>query len=171
MSTLVLTVVGDDRSGLVAEVADVVAAHGGNWEHSSLAELAGAFAGIIQVSVPAARADGLRAALGALEGLIAIAVPGTESAADAAGGRRGITLEVLGNDRPGIVKDLTGALAQDGVSVERMSTETRDAAMAGGRLFAATIAATVPDAVAIDDVVARLEHLAAEIQVDVTVTE
>ena len=55
MTTLVLTVVGDDRQGLVAAVADVVDAHGGNWENSELAELAGAFAGIIEVSVAAGR--------------------------------------------------------------------------------------------------------------------
>ena len=51
MTTLVLTVVGADRAGLVAAVADVVDAHGGNWENSQLAELPGAFAGIIEVSV------------------------------------------------------------------------------------------------------------------------
>ena len=49
MATLVLTVIGDDRAGLVNALADVVTAHGGNWERSQLAELAGKFAGIVLV--------------------------------------------------------------------------------------------------------------------------
>jgi len=169
MNTLVLTVVGHDRAGLVADVADVVAAHGGNWEDSSLAELAGAFAGIIQVSVPAGRAQELREALRELNGLIAVSVP----AFGGGGARDGerVSFDVLGNDRPGIVKELGATLAALGVSVERMTTQTRDAAMTGGRLFAATVLATLPADRAIDEVVAGLERLATEIQVDVTVTE
>ena len=52
MTTLVLTVIGDDRAGLVKALADVVSAHDGNWEQSHLAELAGQFAGIVVVTVP-----------------------------------------------------------------------------------------------------------------------
>ena len=167
MTTLVLTVVGGDRAGLVAEVADVVAAHGGNWEHSRLAELSGAFAGIIEVSVPASRADGLREALRALDGLVAIAVAAAGTPAEVHDAHR-FSFQVLGNDRPGIVKEVTSTLASLGVGVERMATETRDAAMAGGRLFEAAIVATVPVSVEVSRVRAELERLAAEIQVDVS---
>ena len=81
MRTLVLTVVGADRAGLVAAVADVVDAHGGNWENSELAELAGAFAGIIEVAVPADRVDELRAALSGLDGLLTISVHASDDSA------------------------------------------------------------------------------------------
>ena len=81
MTTLVLTVVGADRAGLVAAVADVVDAHGGNWENSQLAELAGAFAGIIEVSVPTGRVDELRASLSRLDGLLTVAVHTSEESA------------------------------------------------------------------------------------------
>lgn len=167
MTTLVLTVVGGDRAGLVAEVADMVAAHGGNWEHSRLAELSGAFAGIIEVSVPAARVDGLYEALGALDGLVAIAAVAAGTSAEVHDARR-FSFQVLGNDRPGIVKEVTSTLAALGVGVERMATETRDAAMAGGRLFEAVIVATVPATVDVSQVQAELERLATEIQVDVS---
>src|SRR5689334_22390628 len=105
MTTLVLTVVGDDRSGLVAAVADVVGAHGGNWETSQLAELSGAFAGIIEVSVAPERANALRAALSSLEGLLKVTVhAGAEGERDASSSRslgtsavdtRPLTLEVV----------------------------------------------------------------------------
>jgi glycine cleavage system regulatory protein len=166
MTTLVLTVVGSDRSGIVASVAEVVAAHGGNWETSQLAELAGAFAGIIEVSVPADRADSLRAALAALDGLHTVAVQAGTDAAPAP--RQQLTLHVLGNDHPGIVRELSAALSSHGISIDRMTTETRDAAMAGGRLFEATVVAAAPAEVDVAAVAGAIERLAAEIQVDVT---
>jgi glycine cleavage system regulatory protein len=168
MTTLVLTVVGADRAGLVAAVADVVTAHGGNWENSELAELAGAFAGIIEVSVDAARVDDLRAALSALEGLLTIAThTGDPASAQIAEPRR-FAIRVLGNDHPGIVREISATLSAHGVSIERMSSETLDAAMSGGRLFEATLVARMPASVEVDTVRAALEELAAEIQVDVT---
>lgn len=168
MTTLVLTVVGADRAGLVAAVADVVGAHGGNWENSELAELAGAFAGIIEISVAPDRVEELQAALGALEGLLTITVHASDAAeADARAARR-FSFRVLGNDHPGIVREISSTLSALGLSIERMSSETRDAAMAGGRLFEATIEATVPASVDVDSVQSSLEQLAAEIQVDVT---
>lgn len=167
MTTLVLTIVGDDRAGLVAAVAEVIDAHGGNWENSQLAELAGAFAGIVEVSVAPDRADALREALSQIEGLVTVAVPGRGQATDASPARR-VSFEVLGNDHPGIVRELSSTLSAQGVSIERMTSETRDAPQAGGRLFDAAITAVVPSSVDIAELVAELERLAHELQVDVT---
>jgi len=168
MTTLVLTVVGADRAGLVAAVADVVDAHGGNWENSQLAELSGAFAGIIEVSVDTGRVDELRTALSRLDGLLTVAVHESEVAAGEAGELRRFAFRVLGNDHPGIVREISSTLSAHGLSIDRMSSETYDAAMSGGRLFEALIAVRVEDAVDVDAVTSALEALAAEIQVDVT---
>ncbi len=168
MTTLVLTVVGADRAGLVAAVADVVDAHGGNWENSQLAELSGAFAGIIEVSVDTGRVDELRTALSKLDGLLTVAVHESEAAAAEAAEPRRFAFRVLGNDHPGIVREISSTLSAHGLSIDRMSSETYDAAMSGGRLFEALIAVRVEDAVDVDAVTSALEALAAEIQVDVT---
>lgn len=170
MTTLVLTVVGADRAGLVAAVADVVEAHGGNWENSELAELAGAFAGIIEISVAPDRVDALRTALTGLDGLLTVAVHASETPPTDAATPQQFAFRVLGNDHHGIVREISTTLSAHGLSIERMSSETRDAAMAGGRLFEATIVATVPASVDVGAVQAALEELAAEIQVDVTLT-
>lgn len=168
MTTLILTVAGADRPGLVAAVADVVDAHGGNWENSQLAELAGTFAGVIEVSVSAERAAELDVALRALDGLLTIAVvTGTDAAATADGDRR-LTIQVLGNDRPGIVREVSAALSAHDLSIEDLTTTTRDAAMSGGRLFEATVVAKVPASVDLETLRSDLERLAAEIQVDIT---
>lgn len=162
-----MTIVGRDRAGLVAAVAEIVTAHGGNWENSQLAELAGTFAGVVQIAVAPARADELRRALTELEGLLDVTVHRSDETAESAPDRR-FELLVLGNDHPGIVRKISAALDAQGLSIEQMSTETRDAAMAGGRLFEATITAAVPAAVDMADLKDELERLAAEIQVDVT---
>ncbi len=54
MTPLVLTLIGDDRAGLVSAVAGAVSEHGGNWDRSQMAELAGKFAGIVLVTIPPA---------------------------------------------------------------------------------------------------------------------
>src|SRR6478735_11415681 len=102
MTILVLTLVGGDRAGLVAAVADVVDRHGGNWENSQLAELSGVFAGVVEVSVVPARADELRESLSVLDGLLSVTVStGSEPSPEAAA-MRPLTLQVIGNDHPGI---------------------------------------------------------------------
>ncbi|WP_345187912.1 glycine cleavage system protein R [Microbacterium panaciterrae] len=169
MTTLILTVVGSDRPGLVATVAHIVDEHGGNWENSRLAELDGTFAGVIQVAVPVERVEELRASLHGLDGLLTIAVHPGSATPPAAEERRELSIQVLGNDRPGIVRDISAVLSAHALSIESMTTATRDAAMAGGRLFEASVVATVPGSAALDSLRADLERIANDLQVDITV--
>ena len=172
MAHLVLTIVGDDRAGLVRALADTVAAHGGNWERSELAELAGAFAGVVVVSVSDEQEMALTSALRGLEGLLRVtthtAVDPTASSADSGSH---VTFEVMGNDRPGIVRDVTATLAARGLSIDALTSRTVDAPMAGGTLFEATVDVRVPAGVDVATVVSALEQLAGEIQVDITVQQ
>jgi len=165
VARIVLTLVGPDRAGLVAAVADVVSAHDANWEASQLAELAGTFAGVVQVAVADARADALATALHGLDGMLAITThPGGEPHPAS---ERALVISVLGNDHPGIVRDVTSVLSARGVSIERMTTDVRDAAMYGGRLFEASVTASVGEGVDLEGLRADLERLATEIQVDI----
>ncbi len=168
MTTLVLTVIGDDRAGLVKALADVVTAHGGNWERSHLAEMAGKFAGIVEVSVPPARADDLAAALRPLQGMLEVEVHAGDSATDAPADRREVLVEVVGNDHPGIVQAVSGVFAEHGLSVAELETTTRDAPMAGGRLFDARAVVVLPPGSDLADLRAALEELASEVLVDLT---
>ncbi|HSP60651.1 MAG TPA: ACT domain-containing protein [Ornithinimicrobium sp.] len=167
---LVLTVVGDDRSGLVQALADVVDQHGGNWEESRLSELAGTFAGVVVVSVPADRAEDLRAALEPLTGMLEVSVrPGATTAPDGEGGAgTPVLVEIMGNDHPGIVRSISTVLADHGLNVAELETRTIEAPMAGGQLFEATVVATVPAGTDTEALRADLERLAGEIQVEVT---
>ena len=172
MPRLVLTVIGDDRSGLVRALADVVTEHGGNWEESQLAELAGKFAGIVVVGVPAERVDELTGALRELEGLLDVTShPGAEAAggvADDAGAQR-LTVDLLGNDSPGIVREVSSVLSRHELSIETMTTGTREAPMAGGLLFEAHVVVRVPGDSDTAALRADLERLATELLVDIAV--
>lgn len=172
-TTLVLTVIGDDRAGLVKALADVIEQGGGNWERSHLSELAGKFAGIVTVTVPEDRAAALRAALEPLNGLLDVSVHDT-AAAEAGGEAREpgqeLRIELLGNDRPGIVGAVSGVLTKHHLSVAELQSSTRDAPMAGGRLFEAKALVSVPQGADLDALQADLEELATEIMVDLNVS-
>lgn len=165
MVNLVLSVIGDDRPGLVSALADAVAGAGGNWESSQLARLAGKFAGIVVVAVPADRADGLIAAVTGLDGLLEIAVHSGDDGSPVDEWTP-LTIEVLGDDRPGIVHELAAALSRNGASIEKLTTGTREAPMTGGTLFEAQLAARVPAGVDAGVIRTDLEAIAAELMVD-----
>ncbi len=167
MQHLVLTVIGDDRPGLVSALADAVAAHGGNWERSQLARLEGKFAGIVVVGVPEGDADGLLAATRALADLeVSVHSGGTSQPLDGETATH-LTIGVLGNDRPGIVRELSSVLGASGLSIEAMATGTREAPMAGGMLFEAHFEVRVPAGTDLVIVRGELERLAAELLVDI----
>lgn len=167
----VLTVIGDDRVGLVEALADTVSTHGGNWEHSQMAELAGKFAGIVVVTVPADRATDLTGALLALDGLLEVSAhPSTDAAADQRSWRL-LTLDLIGNDQPGIVHEVSAVLSRHGLSIETITTATRDAPMAGGMIFEAHVVARVPPSSDPAAVRADLEELATELMVDISAGE
>jgi glycine cleavage system regulatory protein len=167
--TLVLTILGADRTGLVESLARHIAAVGGNWEESRMARLAGQFAGILLVTVESARRDELVAALRGLDGAgLEVTVRPTGTARPAEGGRR-VRLELTGHDRPGIVRDAARVLAERGVNVEELESVVASAAMSGDAMFTARARLLVPVAVELADLRGRLEALAGELMVDLAV--
>ncbi|MBC8095950.1 MAG: ACT domain-containing protein [Akkermansiaceae bacterium] len=154
-TTLVMTVLGADRTGLVEAVAKVVAEHGGNWLESRMCRLGGEFAGIVRVTVPKAQQQALEAALGKLAGLT-IVVRGDEPVQSAAPAGL-VSLEVVGQDRPGIVREITRALSAQGINVEELATECVSAPMSGEALFQARAKISVPANVALDKLRQTLE--------------
>ncbi len=170
LTTLVMTVIGADRPGLVQLVAACVADHGGNWLESRMCHLGGQFAGILRVEVAAAKADGLVRALQTLdkaglrvilhtEGGTAVAVEKIAAA--------GVTLELVGQDRPGILRAVSAVLAAHGLNVEDLASERVSAPMGGGTLFQATIRVSVPASANLAAVRGDLEKIAADLMVDV----
>jgi len=164
---LVLTVIGSDRPGLVELVSRIIAGHGGNWLESRMSRLGGQFAGIIRVEIPPAAESALAADLAALaaEGLTVVS---RSSGPEPAGALRLVALEVVGLDRPGIVRDISEALARAGANVEELTTSRESAAMSGEPLFKAEIKVNLPAGCDVSAVRRELEEIAANLLVDIS---
>ncbi len=161
-----ITVIGADRAGLVELLAGAIANHGGNWERSHLAELAGTFAGVVLVTVPDGGVDGLTAELEAVEstGLLHVSMTPAPAAAGSTGTNR-LQLKLVGQDHIGIVHEISHALAARRVSIEELETAVVPAPM-GGMLFEAEAMLAAPSDLPIDDVRIALEDLAQDLMVD-----
>ena len=169
--SLVLTLIGADRPGLVGALSKAIAGHGANWLESHMSRLAGKFAGILLVSVPEAQAQPLTDALHALqsEGLrIVVETSGPEEPGES---HLALELNLIGQDRPGIVRDISRALAGRGVNVEELSTRCSSAPMSGEMLFHATARLQLPAGVRVDELREALEELANDLMVDITLGE
>jgi len=162
-ATLVVTVLGPDRKGIVQDLARVIADAGGNWEESSLARMAGRFAGMVKVTVPSdVAADRVSTGLRALQGLQVLVDRGArEQDLDLH-----VRLEITGTDRPGIVRDVTRVLVQRGANIVGFATDYLETPMAGGLLFHASVDARVPPE-GMDALREGLEGLQDDLQVDV----
>ncbi len=168
--SLVLTIVGPDRPGLVNLISDRATAHGANWLESRMANLAGQFAGIVRLQVPDSKVEALVESLREFEaqGLRVTALRGADGRA---GNMRKLHLELTGQDRPGIVRDISGALAQRGVSIDELVTDCMSGSMSGESLFRAKARLQVPAGLDTRDLRRALEDLANDLMVDVTLDE
>lgn len=164
--SLVLTVVGPDRTGLVEALAHQISLAGGNWEASHMARLAGQFAGILLVTIDPDATDALVATLRAMDahGLTVAAHPAGD--ASPAPATHTAFLELTGDDRVGIVRDVARVLAGRGVNVEELESEVHSAPMSGEALFTARAVLRVPAAHSLAVLRADLEALGSELMVD-----
>jgi glycine cleavage system regulatory protein len=169
-TSLVLTILGDDKPGIVEQLSERILATGANWEESRMTRLAGKFAGLLRLSVDEDRADALAATLRLLDtGGLSVVVEhsGKPSAAIA----RLIRLEVVGHDHPGIVRDIARVLAEQRVNIEDLETDVSSAPMSGDMLFRARANLSVPASVTVDRLREILEALAGELMVDLAFGE
>jgi glycine cleavage system regulatory protein len=167
MTDVVLTLLGPDRPGLVELVAGVIAGHGGNWLESRMTRLGGKFAGILRAELPADKMSAALAALGALEarGLKVYAEAAPRTAAELP--EQILDLELVGLDRPGIVREISQLLAANGVNVEELITNRKSAPMSAEMLFEARAHVRVPAGMDVAGLRTGLERLATDLVVEV----
>lgn len=162
---LVLTVIGRDRPGLVNAVSEIVASGGGNWLDTRMANLAGQFAGMLLVAIEPAKAEALTASLKALEAQgLHVTVAHSDGSPHAAG--RSLRLELVGLDRPGIVRDVSRILAEHRVNILELETGQESASFSGDAMFKARALLQPPDGLELADLKTALEGLANELMVD-----
>jgi glycine cleavage system regulatory protein len=170
MATFTLTCIGDDRPGLVSALAAAITAHDASWERSQMARLAGKFAGILLVAVDEERIDALVAELTALEDIgLQVTLVQTDAPVEHESIR--LTLDLLGADHPGIVAEISASLAERSIGIEELTTDVREAPMAGGMLFEARAVLEAPPETSSDELRAMLESLADELMVQITLSD
>ncbi len=172
LRSLVMTVIGEDRTGLVEFIASIVAEHNGNWMESRMSRLGGYFAGILRIEVPVANEAALSKALGNLasHGLeVVVRSDASKRQCPDAGKVRKV--EIVGQDRPGIIRSISLALAKRGVNLEELHSERSSAAMSGETLFRAEATLLLPSGCDVAGLQQDLEQIAADLIVDVRIQE
>ncbi|MAS25048.1 MAG: glycine cleavage system protein R [Oceanospirillaceae bacterium] len=165
--SLVLTVIADDKTGIVEQVSKVVAQHGGNWLESRMAHMAGKFAGIVLISVDAAQSADLITALSALSSQ-GIQVTAESGAVSDDSQCIELTLSLVGNDRPGIVREVSQALAAMNVNVLELTTDCAPAEMSAVPLFKAEAVLRVAKDFDTSKVADALEAISNDLMVEIS---
>jgi len=170
---LVLTASGRDRSGVLEELTKLIVRHEGNVESSRFQRLGGDFALLMFVTSPEQEIEKLREVLSELH-FVKFDVQtrlseASEPQEDTASTECAVT--VLGADHLGIIHEVTGYLAEQGINVETMNTEITAAPMSGTPLFSMSAIVRVPAKLSMDDLREALDFIGNELSIDAQVFE
>lgn len=163
MKTLVATLIGPDKTGLVKQLATLIKQHHGSWQASAMSELAGYFAGIVEIRVPEEHSESLTHALSELPDFQVQLVEGSHQPPQG----QTLRLTVTANDRLGIVDEVTDILNQLNISVKTLKTDSHPAPITGIMLFEANSTLTLPHGQTLNDLQTRLEALSDDLVVDI----
>jgi glycine cleavage system regulatory protein len=167
-TSIVLTILADDQPGIINVVSKVLYDHGGGWTKSSMSSLEGQFAGILLASVSTDKAAACVQELHKLKSQGLHVIAHVSSGLSTSNEMQEYILDLVGNDRQGIVHDITTILANHGVNVRNLETIAESASMGGGELFKARAELLVPNNTDIDELENDLENIANELMVDIT---
>jgi glycine cleavage system regulatory protein/folate-dependent phosphoribosylglycinamide formyltransferase PurN len=170
-ASLVVSIVGADRPGIVSLLSDRAQRFGANWAASRMTRLAGEFAGMVHLEVPHEHADALANSLRGLQSNgLQVMIARSDSAARPSS-LRGVELELVGEDRVGIVSTLTKMLAERGISIENIHTEVVRSGISGKQTFRIGAHLLVPASLSIDALRQELGMLAGTMMVDIALGE
>ena len=170
-TSITFTFIATDKPGLIEKLSNTVSEHGGNWLESRMSQLGGYFTGITRVQISSAQRQSLITALESLSSNDIDITIQADKADDKTAKYKQLTLNLLGIDRPGILRELTGALTALDINVCEMNTNISSAAMSAEPLFAATAQIQVPESVDLKLLTEKLDHVANELTVDINLDE
>lgn len=170
-TALIVTLVGPDRHGIVSQLSERAQRFGANWAASRLTRLAGEFAGTVHLDVPKERADALEAALRELSSSGLQVVVARSASASVPASLRAVELELVGDDRIGIVSSLTKILAERGVSIENLHTEIVRSGVTGRQTFKIGAHLLLPASLSPDALRQELGVLAHDMTLDIALGE
>ena len=167
LTTLVMTIIGPDRTGLVNSLAQTVADNGGNWLESRMCHLGGQFAGLVQVEIDEAQAEALRAKLTDLTASGLQVMVQSDSTPTSPAQTEWVMVDLVGQDRPGLLRAITSVFAKHQVNIEELDSERTAAPQGGGVLFKANATLSIPASADLDAIGDDLEKIATDLLVDI----
>ena len=168
-SRVILSAIGSDRPGLTQALADAVAGAGGNWLESHLSRLGGKYVGAVLVELDDADLPELEKRVRVIDqAALEVSLVAAGDEPESAG--KPLWIELVGQDRPGIVREVTGVLKALQLNIEDFSTATENSAWSGELLFRMKARIRLPDGMPRVRVQEALEAISGEIMVDFTVT-
>ena len=170
--SLVFTIIGRDRPGLVESIARIVNDHDANWLGSRMSQLGGNFAGMIQVEGEKKQLEKLKVALESLGEIgLSVVIEQGDDSAEAGQKARTITVTMLGLDRPGIVREVSHALAAQKLNVLDLTTDITQAAMTGRPMFNGHAVVECGDNLDLSELSETLDRISRELGVDIEISD
>lgn len=169
--TLIITLLSDDKPGVVQTVADTISQNGGNWLESRMSQLAGKFAGILRVQVNNNNADTLRSALQELSATGIQLLIDTANDSNANSLTKTLNFELIGADRVGIISEISQAFTENGISIDELETFCSSMPWSGAPMFEASGVLLSPDHLNKEDLMERLYAIEEKLGVDISITE
>ena len=168
--SLIITILAADRPGLISSISEVLEDHNSNWTESRMAHLSGKFAGLLQVSVDESNFESLTNALDNMQtSELKILVEKAETTNKPAPTKT-LKIEILCQDRIGIINDVTEELAKLNVNIEELDSSVKEASMSGGMLFSAELTLGLPEGVDAHAVEDCLEELSDQLMIDINLS-
>ncbi|WP_444901908.1 glycine cleavage system protein R [Microbulbifer sp. SSSA007] len=167
---LVISLICDDKPGVVEKLSTAIADNGGNWEDSHMAHFAGKFAGILRVAVPGDKSQPMKDALAKLadDGYNLVI---EDAVAVSTSPQQTLTLKLVGNDRPGIVREISRALTAHHINMEQLETIYSSTPWSGEPLFTAECTISVDENIDLDGLRDELDQIANELGVEIDCEE
>jgi glycine cleavage system regulatory protein len=169
MALSVLSVVGSDQPGLTNALAAAVLSAGGNWLESHLSQLGGLYVGSVLVELDSGSIEALRSAVRAVDAQgLEVRVVSATGGASAAG--EALQIGLVGQDRPGIVNQVTAVLSELGANIEAFESWVSAEPHSGIPLFHMEARLRLPPELPVARAQSALQEISAEIMVDISVT-
>ena len=171
-TSIVLTLTGKDRIGIVEEVTKLLLDLGGNVETSRMARLGGEFAILMLASMPGEQLASLARNIGQLTSQGYKITTSQTAQIYAETHPEGLLhqVEIHGADHEGIVHGIAHYLSQRNINIESMDTGTTRAPVSGTPLFTMSALVAVPESLRNEDWEGELKQVADHLNMEIKVT-
>ena len=168
---LVITLLSDNKPGIVQAVADIIVAQQGNWLESQMAELAGKFAGILTVSIEESKIDDLSNALKALNNNGVQVLIDRAPSPDKTSEGSHFSFELAGPDRMGIISEISQAFVSRHINIDQLETRCSSSPWSGEPLFEAAGTLIAPASLDREALMDQLNTIEDQLGVDIVISE